>query len=128
MSICFPLYTSNSDIAGCSRHVSNVPCADIHHYSAQSLRPSVNTIRYSPLSVLREYVDAVLHDRAAREPTFRVALLRPSVRCSGGLNGLVRLVLVYLAPSPSAAVREPLAVLHHEPNVLLDTWHRWLTG
>src|SRR4029077_20244742 len=28
----------------------------------------------------------------------------------------------------SAAVREPLAVLHHEIDVVLRTWHRRLTG
>src|SRR5215472_11628152 len=30
--------------------------------------------------------------------------------------------------SNAPAVREPLAVLHHEINVMLGTWHRWLTG
>src|SRR3981189_1093661 len=117
-----------ADIHHKARHVSKVPCADIHHYSAQSLRPSVNTIRYSPLSILREYVVAVLHHRVAREPALRVVFLRRSVRCSGGLKRIGRRVIVELAPSPSAAVREPLAVLHHETNVLLGTWHRWRTG
>src|SRR3977135_2300210 len=97
-----------------------VPCADIHHYSAQSLRPSVNTIRYSPLSVLREYV--VLHHRVAREPALRVVFLRRSVRCSGGLKRIGRHVIVELAPSPSAAFREPLAVLHHKNKRLLRNW------
>ena len=31
-------------------------------------------------------------------------------------------------PTPSAAVGEPLAVLHHEINVMLGPWHHWLTG
>src|SRR5438034_969231 len=109
-------------------HVSKVPGADIHHYSAQSLRPSVNTIRYSPLSVIRENVVAVLHHRVAREPALRVVFLRRIVRCSGGLKRIGRGVIVELGPSPSAAVREPLAVLHHETSVKLGTWHRWLTG
>src|SRR6516165_1561891 len=30
-------------------------------------------------------------------------------------------------PSPSTAVCEPLAVLHHEIHVMLGTWHRWLS-
>ena len=45
--------------------VREVPGADIH-ISAQSLRPSVNTTRCSPLSVIRENVVAVLHHRVAR--------------------------------------------------------------
>src|SRR6266576_2601683 len=89
---------------------------------------AVNTIRYSPFSILREYVVAVLHHRVAREAALRVVFLRRSVRCSGGLKRIGRRVIVELAPSPSAAVREPLAVLHHETSVLLGTWHRWLTG
>src|SRR5882757_7086876 len=120
--------SQSTDIVRPPRHVSKVPCADIHHCSAQSLRPSVNTIRYSPLSILREYVVAVLHHRVAREAALRVVFLRRSVRCSGGLKRIGCRVIVELAPSPSAAVREPLAVLHHEASVLLGTWHRWLTG
>src|SRR3979409_692552 len=77
----------------------NLPDADIHHYSAQSLRPSVNTIRYSPLSVLREYVVAVLNHRVAREPALRVVFLRRSVRCSGGLKRIGRRGIGELAPS-----------------------------
>src|SRR6266481_6875603 len=85
-------------------------------------------IRYSPLSVLRENVVAVLHHRVAREPALRVVFLRRIVRDSGGLKRIGRRVIAERAPSPSAAVREPLAVLHHEINVMLGTWHRWLTG
>src|SRR5262249_39346048 len=29
--------------------------------------------------------------------------------------------------SSSPAIREPLVVLHHEINVMLGTWHRWLS-
>jgi hypothetical protein len=103
-----------ADILRKGRHVSKVPGADIHHYSAQSLRPSVNTIRYSPLSVIRENVVAVLHHRVAREPALRVVFLRRIVRGSGGLKRIGRRVIIELGPSPSAAVREPRAVLHHE--------------
>src|SRR5258708_26723802 len=85
-------------------------------------------IRCSPLSVLRENVVAVLHHRVARDPALRVVFLRRVVRYSGGLKRIGRRVIVESAPSPSAAVREPLAVLHHEINVMLGAWHRWLTG
>src|SRR5262249_52764224 len=36
-------------------------------------------------------------------------------------------VIVERAPSPSTAVYEPLAVLHHEINVMLGTWHHRLS-
>src|SRR6476660_2790736 len=85
-------------------------------------------IRYSPLSVFGENVVAVLHHRVAREPALRVVFLRRTARCSGGLKRIGRRVIVERAPSPSAAVGKPLAVLHHEINVMLGTWHRWLTG
>src|SRR5262249_14944482 len=37
-------------------------------------------------------------------------------------------VVVEYGPSPFAAVREPLAVLHHEVDVMLRARHRWRTG
>src|SRR3979409_2107245 len=95
----------------------NLPDADIHHYSAQSLRPSVNTIRYSPLSVLREYVVPVLHHRVAREPALPVVCVGRTVPCRGWLRPLGLRVIVELPPPPPAAVREPLAVLHHETSI-----------
>jgi hypothetical protein len=87
-----------------------------------------NAIRYSPLSVLRENVVAVLHQCVAREPALGVVFLRRFVRHGGGPKRIGRRVTLERAPYPSAAVREPLAVLHHEINVVLGTWHRWLTG
>jgi hypothetical protein len=63
-----------------------------------------------------------------REPALGVVFLRRFVRHSGGPKRIGRRVILERAPSPSAAVREPLAVLHHEINVVLGTWHRWLTG
>jgi hypothetical protein len=40
--------------------------------------------RHSPLSVLREYIVAILHHRVAREPALRVVFPRRIVRCVGG--------------------------------------------
>ena len=82
----------------------------------------------SPLSVLREYVVAVLHYRVASEPAFGVVFLRRLGGCGRRLKRIGRRVIVERAPSPSAAISEPLAVLHHEINVMLRTWHGWLTG
>src|SRR5258706_4220892 len=85
-------------------------------------------IVYSPLSVLREYVVVVLHHRVASEPALRVVFLRRFGGCGRGLKRIGRRVIVERAPSPSPAIREPLAVLHPEINVMLRTWHGWLTG
>jgi len=64
----------------------------------------------------------------AREPALRVVSLRRIVRLGGGAKRIGRRVIFERAPPPSAAVCEPLAVLHHEINVMLGTWHYWLTG
>jgi hypothetical protein len=53
---------------------------------------------YSPLSVLREYVVAVLHHRVAREPALRVVLLRRIVRYGGGPKRIGRRVMLERAP------------------------------
>ena len=102
---------------------------EIGKYRAAQLQEfTALAIRYSPLSILRENVVAVLHHRVACEPALRVVFLRRIVRYGGRLERIGRRVIVERAPSPSAAVREPLAVLHHEINVMLGTWHRRLTG
>src|SRR5262249_52740589 len=85
-------------------------------------------IQRSPLAVLCENVVAFLHHRVAREPALRIVSLRRFACSVGGLECIGRRVVVECGPSPSAAVREPLAVLHHEINVMLDSGHRWLTG
>src|SRR6478736_2951659 len=82
----------------------------------------------SPVPVLRENVIEVLHHRVAREPALRVVSLRRIGRLSGGAERIGRRVILERAPSPAAAVRKPLAVLHHEIDVVLCTWHRRLTG
>src|SRR5262249_36941299 len=63
----------------------------------------------------------------AREPAFGVVTLRRLVSQGCGRERAGRGVIVERTPSPSTAVREPLAVLHHEINVMLGTWHRWLS-
>src|SRR5262249_56322615 len=63
----------------------------------------------------------------AREPAFGVVTLRRLVSQGCGRERAGRCVIVKRAPSPSTAVREPLAVLHHEINVMLGSWHRWLS-
>src|SRR5258705_7561849 len=58
-------------------------------------------IGYSPLSVLREYVVAVLHHRVASEPALRVVFLRRFGGCGRGLKRIGRRVIVERAhPHP----------------------------
>src|SRR5258707_11063538 len=71
----------------------------------------------SPFSVLRENVIFCLHDRVAREPALGVVRLRRLVGLGAGRERTGRGVIIEHGPSPSAAVREPLAVLHHEVHV-----------
>jgi hypothetical protein len=92
------------------------------HDAAVDCRPPV-----SPVPVIRENVVSCLHDRVAREAALRVVSLRRTGRLSGGAKRIGRRVILERAPPPSAAVREPLAVLHHEIDVMLGTWHRWWT-
>src|SRR5262249_38880192 len=63
----------------------------------------------------------------AREPALRVVPLRRLTRQGRRAKRIGRRVIVERTPPPSAAVHEPLAVLHHEINVMLCTWRRWLT-
>src|ERR1035438_9933258 len=82
----------------------------------------------SPVPVIRENVIFCLHCRVAREPALRIAPLRWLVFQGGGRERIGRRVILERAVTPSAAVREPLAVLQHEINVMLGTWHRRRTG
>src|SRR5262245_13293560 len=68
--------------------------------------------------VLREDIVPRLHDRMAPEPALGVVPLRRTVgggsrREASGLG-----VVLERAVSPSAAIGEPLAVLHHEVDVV----------
>src|SRR5216117_2439813 len=72
----------------------------------------------SPLPVVRENVISCLHDRVAREPALGVVTLRRLVSRGAGLERIGRSVILERGPSPAAAVREPLAILHHEVDVM----------
>src|SRR5882724_3158456 len=66
----------------------------------------------SPLPVVSENIISRLHDRVAREPALGVVALRRLVSQGGGRERIGRGVILERGPSPSAAVREPLAILH----------------
>ena len=78
----------------------------------------------SPRPVVREHVVSRFHDRVAPESALGVVPLRRHVRRGGGRELAGRCVVLERAPSPSAAVREPLAVLHHEVDVMKRARHR----
>src|SRR5215510_11084031 len=73
----------------------------------------------SPLSIRRENIIFCLHNRMAREPAFGVVRLRRYVSLVGGPECVGCGVIFELGPSPSAAVRESLAILQHESNAHL---------
>src|SRR5579859_4500544 len=83
-----------------------------------------NPVPRSPVSVIRENVVSCLHDRVAREPALGVVPLRRMVRQGAGRERIGCSVIVEHGPSPPAAVREPVAVLLHEVNIMLGAWHR----
>src|SRR6185437_8008496 len=78
----------------------------------------------SAAPVIREDVVSRLHDRVARESTLGVVPLRRRVGRGGGLEGMGRGVILERAPSPPATVLEPLAVLHHEVDVMQRARYR----
>src|SRR5260221_11951065 len=82
----------------------------------------------SPLRVLRENVVLLRHYRVAREPALGVVPLRRLVRRCARPERIGRAVILKLGISPSAAVRELLAVLHHEINVMEGPGYQRLTG
>src|SRR6476660_7489900 len=76
------------------------------------------------MPVFRENVISGLHRRVAHEAALGVVPLR---RLSGRGAGRERIgcgVIVEHGVTPPAAVRESLAVLHHEVDVMLGTRHR----
>src|ERR1700722_6303945 len=85
-------------------------------------------VRSSPLSVRCKNVIFCRHYGVAREPTLGVGPLRRLIRLCAGPERLGRGVILKLGISPSAAVREPLAILHHEINVMERAGHQRLTG
>src|SRR5579863_6283284 len=82
----------------------------------------------SPLRVGGEDVILVRHDRVAGEAALGVVLLRRRVGRIGGPEGLGCRVILERGPSPSPAVREPVAVLHHEVRVMQGARHGRLAG
>ena len=73
----------------------------------------------SPVPVLRENVISCLHERMARKPALGVVRLRWLVSQGAGHESIGCSVIVEHGPSPPAAIREPLAVLQHEVDVML---------
>src|SRR4026208_2568260 len=102
------------------RATVSTPLAKLLPYTecdAFSLR-SATTGDRSPRRVFCENVIAVLYQRVAREHALGVVPLRrlASQGCGRERSGCG--VIVERAPSPSTAVREPLAVLHSEYNYM----------
>src|SRR5579859_2194659 len=85
-------------------------------------------LRRSPRRVFCEDVVAVLYNGVTGEPALCVVTLRRLVSLGARRESVGGCVMLELGIAPSAAVREPLAVLHHEINVMLGTWHRRLAG
>jgi hypothetical protein len=81
-----------------------------------------------PAPVIGENVIVCLHYRLAREPALGVVLLRWLVFQVGGPERIGGRVIFERAVTPSAALHESLAVLHHEINVMLGARHRRCPG
>ena len=76
------------------------------------------------MPVIRENVISCFHHRVAREAAPGVVALRRLAGQSARRELIGCSVILEHGVSPPAAVREPLAVLHHEVDVMLGTWHR----
>src|SRR5829696_4568039 len=76
-------------------------------------------IRASSLCVVGKDVVPVLYNRVAGESALGVVALRRVGCCGGGREFSGYGVILECAPSPSATIRETLAVLHHEIHVVL---------
>src|SRR6516164_7171375 len=85
---------------------------------------SPSALAVSPVPVIRENVISCLYDRVAREAALGIVPLRRLVGQGAGPERIGCSIILEYGPSPSAAVREPLAVLHHEIDVMLGAWHR----
>src|SRR5256712_10657089 len=78
----------------------------------------------SATPVIREDVVSRLHDRVARESTLGVVPLRWRVGRGAWREPPGRGLILEHGPTPPAAVREPLAVLHHKVDVMQRARHR----
>ena len=76
-------------------------------------RLAIRRVLRSPLPVLRGHAVSCRRDRVARERALGVVPLRRLVSPGEGRERIGRGVILERGPSPSAAVREPLAILHH---------------
>src|ERR1700722_2643488 len=82
----------------------------------------------SPLGKLRENVVLLLHYRVAGGSALGVVRLRRLICQRARPKCIGRGIILKLAIAPAAAVREPLAILHHEINVMERIRHQRLTG
>jgi hypothetical protein len=76
------------------------------------------------MPVIRENVISGFHSRVAREPALGVVPLRRLGGQGAGRERIGCRVILEHGVSPPSAVGEPLAVLHHEVDVMLGGWHR----
>jgi len=75
------------------------------------------------MPIVREDVIFCLNARVAREPALGVVRLRRFVSHGAGPERIGCRVIVEHGVPPPAAVREPLAILHHEVDVMLGSWY-----
>src|SRR6266550_6262592 len=133
-SSAFPAAFSTCDILGTQLFASEpshtLPPSEIKSLYGSITRSAVTSLSYitvatrSPLPVVRENVISGLHGRVAHEPALGVVALRGLVSRGGGRERIGRSVILERGPSPAAAVREPLAILHHEVDVMQACRHR----
>src|SRR5262249_2820986 len=97
--------------------IANAPTATAPSAMAIAWRRGWRHVVGSPLSVLGEHVISRLRPRVARDPALGVVALRWRSSSGARLERVGLGVVVEHRVSPSTAVREPLAVLHHEVDV-----------
>src|SRR5947208_16055760 len=73
-----------------------------------------------PMPILCKHVISILDDGVASDPAFGIVPLRRTVSRRSGREGVRCGVIPENRITPSAIVRETLAVLHHEVNVVLN--------
>src|SRR5262249_44142548 len=84
-------------------------------------------IERSALRILRKDVVVRLRDRVARSAALGIVPLRRHVSGGGGRELVRRGVVLERAVTPTVAVGEALAVLHHEVDVVQLVEHERLT-
>jgi TonB dependent receptor len=128
--------TRHSSPRSCQRRVSWVLSSTttssnrpLHRGRRRVRRPNPEPFSHalSP-GVLRENVVSLCHDGVAPEPTLGVVCLRRLVRRRGWPEGAGCVFILERAISPATTVGEPLAVLHHEVNVMERVGDQGRTG